>query len=71
MSTIAFIAVIASALFHSGYNVLIKVSDEKTLYMWSIFSIGVIAGWIVGCTMVPGFLEFKPSVLLFADYKNG
>jgi drug/metabolite transporter (DMT)-like permease len=66
MSTIAFIAVIASALFHSGYNLLIKVSDEKTLYMWSIFSVGITAGWVVGCFMVPGFLEFKPSVVLFA-----
>ena len=66
MSTVAFIAVIASALFHSGYNLLIKVSDEKTLYMWSIFSVAVIAGWVAGCLMVPGFLEIKPSVLLFA-----
>ena len=64
MSTIAFIAVIASALFHSGYNLLIKVSDEKTLYMWSIFSVAVIAGWIAGYFMVPGFLEIKPAVLL-------
>jgi drug/metabolite transporter (DMT)-like permease len=66
MSTVAFIAVIASALFHSGYNLLIKVSDEKTLYMWSIFSVAVIAGWIAGYFMVPGFLEIKPAVLLFA-----
>ena len=66
MSTVAFIAIIASALFHSGYNLLIKVSDEKTLYMWSIFSVAVIAGWIAGYLMVPGFLEIKPSVLLFA-----
>ena len=66
MSTVAFIAVILSALFHSGYNLLIKVSDEKTLYMWSIFSVAVIAGWVAGCLMVPGFLEIKPSVLLFA-----
>lgn len=66
MSTIAFIAVIASALFHSGYNLLIKVSDEKTLYMWSIFSVAVVAGWVAGIIMVPGFLEFKPLVLLFA-----
>jgi drug/metabolite transporter (DMT)-like permease len=66
MSTVAFIAIIASALFHSGYNLLIKVSDEKTLYMWSIFSVGVTAGWVAGCLMVPGFLEITPSVLLFA-----
>ncbi|MGD9044194.1 MAG: DMT family transporter [Desulfobacterales bacterium] len=66
MSTVAFIAVILSALFHSGYNLLIKVSDEKTLYMWSIFSVAVITGWIAGCLMVPGFLEIQPSVLLFA-----
>ncbi len=66
MSTVAFIAVILSALFHSGYNLLIKVSDEKTLYMWSIFSVAVTAGWVVGCLMVPGFLEIKPAVLLFA-----
>ena len=66
MSTIAFIAVITSALFHSGYNLLIKVSDEKTLYLWSIFSVAVIAGWVTGCLMVPEFLEIKPAVLLFA-----
>ena len=66
MSTVAFLAVILSALFHSGYNLLIKVSDEKTLYMWSIFSVAVTAGWVVGCLMVPGFLEIKPAVLLFA-----
>jgi hypothetical protein len=53
MSTVAFIAVIISALLHSGYNLLIKVSDEKTLYMWSIFSVAVIAGWVAGCLMVP------------------
>jgi len=68
MSTVAFIAVIASAVFHSGYNLLIKVSDEKTLYMWSIFSVAVIAGWVVGFLMVPGFLEIKPIVLLFAAF---
>ena len=66
MSTVAFAAIILSALFHSGYNLLIKVSDEKTLYMWSIFSVGVTAGWAAGCFMVPGFFEIKPSVLLFA-----
>lgn len=66
MSTVAFIAVIASALFHSAYNLLIKLSDEKTLYMWSIFAVAVIAGWVAGLLMVPGFLEIKPSVLLFA-----
>jgi drug/metabolite transporter (DMT)-like permease len=66
MSTVAFVAIILSALFHSGYNLLIKVSDEKTLYMWSIFSVGVTAGWAAGCFMVPGFFEIKPSVLLFA-----
>ena len=61
MSNVAFIAVIASALFHAAYNLLIKVSDEKTIYMWSIFSVAVIAGWFVGFLMVPGFLEMKPS----------
>jgi drug/metabolite transporter (DMT)-like permease len=66
MSTVAFIAIILSALFHSGYNLLIKMSDEKILYMWSIFSVGVVAGWVVGCLMVPGFLEIKLPVLLFA-----
>ena len=66
MSTIAFIAVITSALFHSGYTLLNKKSDEKTLYMWSIFSVAVIAGWVTGCLMVPEFLEIKPAVLLFA-----
>jgi drug/metabolite transporter (DMT)-like permease len=68
MSTVAFIAVILSALFHSSYNLLIKVSDEKTLYMWSIFAVAVIAGWVAGCLMVPGFLEIKPLVLLFAAF---
>jgi len=66
MSTVAFIAILASALFHSGYNLLIKMSDEKTLYMWSIFSVAVIAGWVAGCLMVPGFLDIKPWVLLYA-----
>jgi drug/metabolite transporter (DMT)-like permease len=66
MSTVAFVAIVASALFHSSYNLLIKVSDEKTIYMWSIFSVAVIAGWSVGCLAVPGFLEFEPSVFLFA-----
>ena len=66
MSTVAFLAVILSALFHSGYNLLIKMSDEKTLYMWSIFSVAVIAGWVAGWLMVPGFLEIRPSILLFA-----
>jgi drug/metabolite transporter (DMT)-like permease len=66
VSTVAFIAVIASALFHSSYNLLIKVSDEKTLYMWSIFSVAVIAGWTVGGLTVPGFFELQPSVILFA-----
>ena len=66
MSTVAFIAVILSALFHSGYNLLIKMSDEKTLFMWSIFAVGVTMGWVVGCFMVPGFLEIKPLILLLA-----
>ena len=66
MSTVAFLAVILSALFHSGYNLLIKMSDEKTLYMWSIFSVAVIAGWGAGRLTVPGFLEIKPPILLFA-----
>ena len=66
MSTVAFLAVILSALFHSGYNLLIKMSDEKTLFMWSIFAVGVTVGWAAGILMVPGFLEIKPSILLLA-----
>ena len=54
MTTIALIAIIASAFFHSSYNMLIKVSDEKTIYMWSIFLVAIIAGWGVGCAAVPG-----------------
>jgi drug/metabolite transporter (DMT)-like permease len=68
MTTIAMIAVIASALFHSSYNMLIKASDEKTLFMWSIFSVAVIAGWVFGWLAVPGFLVFDPSVLLYAAF---
>ncbi len=66
MTTIAMIAVIASALFHSGYNMLIKASDEKTLFMWSIFSVAVTAGWVSGGFIVPGFFTFEPTVFLFA-----
>ena len=36
--------------------------------MWSIFSVAVISGWVVGCLMVPGFLEINPTVLLFAAF---
>jgi len=60
------IAVIASALFHSSYNLLIKASDEKTLFMWSIFLTAVIAGWVAGLCIVPGFLDFDPLVILVA-----
>lgn len=66
MQTVAMIAIIASALFHSSYNMLIKASDEKTLFMWSIFFIAVIAGWTSGWLAVPGFFAFEPSVLLLA-----
>jgi drug/metabolite transporter (DMT)-like permease len=68
MTTLAMIAIIASALFHSSYNMMIKASDEKTLFMWSIFSVAVIAGWVFGWIAVPGFLVFEPSVLLFAAF---
>jgi drug/metabolite transporter (DMT)-like permease len=66
MTTIAMIAVILSALFHASYNMLIKTSDEKTIFMWSIFAVAVICGWLVGLLAVPGFLDFDPSVLLIA-----
>ncbi len=59
-------AIIASALFHSSYNMLIKTSDEKTLFMWSMFLVAVIAGWTSGWLAVPGFFVFEPSVLLLA-----
>lgn len=68
MTTVAMIAVIASALFHSGYNLLIKASDEKTLFMWSIFAVAVAAGWISGWAFVPGFSDFEPSVFLVAAF---
>lgn len=66
MTTVAFIAVIASALFHSSYNLLIKSSDEKTLFMWSIFSVAVTAGWITGWVTDSGFPEFVAPVLFVA-----
>ena len=66
MTAVAMIAVIGSALFHSSYNLLIKASDEKVLFMWSIFFIAVIAGWVAGLVIVPGLLEFDPLVLLVA-----
>jgi uncharacterized membrane protein len=66
MTTLAMIAVIVSALFHASYNMLIKTSDEKTVFMWSIFSVAVMTGWLVGWFVLPGFLDFDPSVLLFA-----
>jgi drug/metabolite transporter (DMT)-like permease len=66
MTSVAMMAVIASALFHSGYNMLIKTSDEKTVFMWSIFFVAVIVGWTGGFSAVPGFLDFNSSLLLFA-----
>ncbi len=66
MTTIAMLAVIVSALFHSSYNMLIKTSDQKTLFMWSIFAVAVIAGWLIGLFGVPGFLDFDPAVLYIA-----
>ena len=68
MTTVAMIAVIASALFHSGYNLLIKESDEKTLFMWSIFLVGNVLGWGFGWLAVPGFSAFKPMVFLVAAF---
>lgn len=62
------IAVIASALFHSGYNLLIKASDEKTLFMWSIFLVGNVLGWGFGWLAVPGFSAFEPMVFLVAAF---
>ena len=68
MTTIAMIAVIASALFHSGYNLMIKASDEKTLFMWSIFLVADVAGWGFGWLFVPGFSAFEPLVFLVAAF---
>ena len=66
MTTVAFIAVIASALFHSSYNMMIKSSEEKVLFMWSIFSVAVTAGWITGWVTDSGFPESASTVLLIA-----
>jgi len=66
MTTFALIAVIASALFHSSYNLMIKSSDEKTLFMWSIFSVAVTAGWITRWVTDTGFPEFVLPVFLVA-----
>ncbi len=68
MTVAAMIAVIASALFHSGYNLMIKASDEKTLFMWSIFAVAVTAGWVFGWALVPGFSVSDPSVFLVAAF---
>ena len=66
MTAVAMLAVIASALFHSSYNMMIKASDEKVVFMWSIFFTAVIVGWAAGVFIVPGFLEFRPLVFLIA-----
>lgn len=66
MTTLAMLAVIVSALFHASYNMLIKTSDEKTVFMGSIFLVAVISGWFVGLVWVPGFLDFDPRVILIA-----
>ena len=68
MTTIAFIAVIASALFHSSYNLMIKSSDEKVLFMWSMFFVAVTAGWITGWATDSSFPESIPPVLLVAAF---
>jgi drug/metabolite transporter (DMT)-like permease len=66
MTTFAFIAVIASALFHSSYNLMIKSSDEKTLFMWSIFFVAVAIAWITGLTIYPGLPESFLRVFVLA-----
>jgi drug/metabolite transporter (DMT)-like permease len=45
---------------------MIKASDEKTLFMWSIFSVAVITGWVSGWFALPRLLAFEPRVFLFA-----
>ena len=45
---------------------LIKVSDEKTLYMWSIFLVATALGWFVGWLLPPGFLVCNSRVIIFA-----
>lgn len=62
------ISIIASALFHASYNMLIKASDEKTLFMWSIFLIAVVTGWTSGWVAVPGFPALEPTVLILAAF---
>jgi len=60
------ISIIVSALFHASYNMLIKASDEKTLFMWSIFLIAVVAGWAAGWAAVPGFPVLQPTMVILA-----
>jgi uncharacterized membrane protein len=66
MTTFAFIAITISALFHSCYNLMIKSSGEKTLYMWSIFFVAVAAGWITGLVTDSGFPAFDLPVFVVA-----
>ncbi len=48
MTSLNFILIIFSALCHAWYNLHIKMSQEKTTYMWSIFLVAIVIAWPLG-----------------------
>ena len=64
MTTAAFALVLASAFCHSTWNLLLKSSDHKTAYIWSMGAVGFLL--MVGPATVAAFVvEFSLTALAF------
>jgi len=67
MNTVSFVIVILSALMHAVYSALIKSSENKTIFIWSIYSFAVIIIFAVSPFLTREFLiPDQWGVLLYA-----
>ncbi len=48
MTYLSLFLIIFSAFMHSSYNFLFKQSDNKTIFLWSIFSISIVFMTVIG-----------------------
>ncbi|WP_088535115.1 DMT family transporter [Geobacter sp. DSM 9736] len=65
MSSLAFMLVVFSGLMHALYNLLIKRSQNKTVFIWWLFLVS--SGLLLAILpLLPGVPRFEPQALVLA-----
>jgi uncharacterized membrane protein len=65
MSTPAFLAILLSALCHAAYNALVKTSDQKVIFYWSMYSAAVFLILVLAPMLPPQYVVPEDPALLF------